>query len=70
MPGMTGVEFLRALEKHNQDVLKNTPVVGLSGLANESPMLEDMKPLVRRLAEKPEGLNDVFKLARETIRQN
>ena len=68
MPGMSGVQFLRELETRNQTVFKSTPIVGLSGLFRESRMLEEMKTLVCRLAEKPDNIDEVLKLVQETIR--
>ena len=68
MPGMSGVEFLRALEARHQAVFEKTPIVGLSGLYRECSILQEMKPLVCRLAEKPSDVDEVINLVRETIR--
>ena len=68
MPGMSGVDFLRELEKNNQAVFKSTPIVGLSGLYRESPILKEMGTMVCRLAEKPNDIDEVLKLVRETVR--
>ena len=56
MPGMNGAEFLKELETRNPSIFKITPIVGLSGLYRESPMLKEMRSMVCRLVEKPDGI--------------
>lgn len=67
MPGMDGVEFLRELRATHRHIVEKSAIVGLSGLFQESPLLDEMKGLVTRMAEKPSGIDAVLALARESL---
>lgn len=68
MPGMSGIDFLHELKTRNEAVFKSTPIVGLTGLFSESSILKEMRPLVRRLVEKPDTIDEIVKLVNETVR--
>ena len=68
MPEMSGTEFLIELRNRKQELMKGTPIVALTGLFRESAQLDEMRRMISRLAEKPNTIDQLVKLVKETIR--